>query len=272
MLSIILLFLVFIFLYNSIFGSTDFHDMMYPHMELSGMMWNTMKNVNSVMSLVYFIVLLLLIPKMAFFKTRWNWILNKFMYISMLSSLNFYSLIGCMSLLVFIINFYSLFSFNWVPFSQSWLILIMTTMFLLTVWMYMIFTGGMKLFGEKIPISWYILNFMLWFFHNLSFFIRFISLPFRMMMNLIVGMFLVDFSKSLNILTSFISIYEIFVMMVQTLVFIILSNMYYTEMIILPEWKVHKSSYNFNFNIKLSPFLDVIKTFFIKMMLFFKKM
>nr|UAX03899.1 ATP synthase F0 subunit 6 [Pseudocapillaria tomentosa] len=252
-------------LYNSF--NLDYSHMMYPHMELSGMMWNSYSMLNSSMSLIYFMMLLVLIPKISFFNSRWDWIMNKFMYLKYLNNLNVYTLISMMSILVFLINFYSLFSFNWVPFSQSWLILIMTTMYLLSIWMYMIFSGGFKLFGEKIPLSWMMLNFMLWFFHNLSFFIRFISLPFRMMMNLIVGMFLVDFSKSLLFLTSFISVYEVFVMLIQTLVFIILANMYYTEMIILPEWKSHKTNYNFNMNMKVKPLFKVIKNFFILKMI-----
>lgn len=259
---LITIFICLIFLlYNSF--NLDYSHIIYPHIELSGIIWNSYRILNSSISLIYFIILLVLIPKISFFNSRWDWIINKFIYLKHLNNLNVYTLIRIIRILVFLINFYSLFSFNWIPFRQRWLILIMTTIYLLRIWIYIIFSGGFKLFGEKIPLRWITLNFILWFFHNLRFFIRFISLPFRMIINLIVGMFLVDFSKSLLFLTRFIRVYEVFVILIQTLVFIILANMYYTEIIILPEWKSHKTNYNFNINIKVKPLFNVIKNFFI---------
>nr|QCL17200.1 ATP synthase F0 subunit 6 [Capillaria sp. cat-2018] len=253
------------FLLNKFMTHSNFDDMMYPHMELSPMMWNSNNLLNMVMSLLIYIILIMMIPKFNYFDSRWDSMLKKIVSFNFNNLYKEYAIVSSLCLIIFLLNFYSLFSFNWVPNTQNWFILIITTMFLFSIWLKMMFSGGMKIFGEKIPISWYLLNFMLWFFHNLSFFIRFISLPFRMMMNLIVGMFLVDFAKSFLSLTSFVSIYEVFVMLVQTMVFIILANMYYSEMVMLPEWKTHKSTYNLNLNIKLSPWLSLLKLYIINL-------
>uniref|UniRef100_A0A5S6R5V9 ATP synthase subunit a n=1 Tax=Trichuris muris TaxID=70415 RepID=A0A5S6R5V9_TRIMR len=182
------------------------------------------------MSLILYLLLYLYIPKKSNFNSRWFTLLKKVNGLNLSNKHQSYNIVMTTSLLIFINNFYSIMSFNWIPSTQYWFMLMITTMFLFAIWLTMIMQGGMKLFGQMVPMSWYLINFAIWMFHNLSFFIRFISLPFRMMMNLIVGCFLVEFAKSTFTMTSIVSIYELFVIAVQSIVFIILCNMYYVEM------------------------------------------
>nr|YP_006702481.1 ATP synthase F0 subunit 6 [Trichuris ovis]AFK81054.1 ATP synthase F0 subunit 6 [Trichuris ovis] len=217
-------------------------EMMYNHMAMSPMDWSTSNLLGSILSISTYIMLYSLIPKITNFNSRWLTMLSKFSQTKVSSLCKSYSIVMAISLMVLINNTYSIYSYNWIPSTQAWVMLMLTTTFLLSIWTYMILDAGLKLFGTKIPLSWYIVNLSLWLFHNLSFVIRFISLPFRMMMNLVVGCFLVEFVKTLNTLTIMISLYELFVITVQSLVFIILCNMYYSEMIILPEWK-HTSNH-----------------------------
>nr|QRK25877.1 ATP synthase F0 subunit 6 [Trichuris trichiura] len=218
----------------------DFNDkkMMYDHMVLSPMDWSSLTLLGTISSLILFgLLYYFLFTNYNNCMLRWNILLNKVTGINLLTSNKSYLIVTCTSIIVFLNNLYSIYSFNWSPSTQSWIMLLLTTMFLLTMWTNMVFTAGMKLFGQKVPISWYLINLSLWAFHNLSFFIRFISLPFRMMMNLMVGCFLVEFGKSSFPANSLISVYEMFVITVQTLVFILLMNMYYSEMTMTPEWK-----------------------------------
>lgn len=253
---VLLLFWI-IFIWFTITNNPD--EIIFRHIELSPIIWNSNQIINAIISLILYIFLILLVPKNNFFNSRWDSILTKITRFNFNNIYKEYSIVSSMCFLIFLLNFYSLFSFNWIPNTQNWFILIITTIFLFSIWLKIILSGGMKIFGEKIPIRWYILNFILWCFHNLRFFIRFISLPFRIIINLIVGIFLVDFAKSTIPLVRAVRIYEIFVIAVQTMVFIILANIYYSEIIILPEWKAHKPAYNFNLNLKISPWFNLFK-------------
>nr|YP_006702468.1 ATP synthase F0 subunit 6 [Trichuris discolor]AFK81041.1 ATP synthase F0 subunit 6 [Trichuris discolor] len=212
-------------------------EMMYGHMAMTPMDWSTLSAIGSTMSIMSYILVYFFMPKTTNFNSRWLMLLSKFSQVNLPLMCKSYLVVMSISLFVLVNNIYSVFSYNWIPNTQAWVMLSITTTYLLSLWIYMILNAGLKLFGTKIPLSWYLINLSLWLFHNLSFFIRFISLPFRMMMNLIVGCFLAEFVKTLSMLTAFISLYELFVITVQSLVFIILCNMYYSEMIILPEWK-----------------------------------
>nr|YP_009186348.1 ATP synthase F0 subunit 6 [Trichuris muris]BAT21246.1 ATP synthase F0 subunit 6 [Trichuris muris] len=248
-------------------NSTLCSDMMYQHMSMSAMDWSTFYSVTSGLSLILYLLLYLYIPKKSNFNSRWFTLLKKVNGLNLSNKHQSYNIVMTTSLLIFINNFYSIMSFNWIPSTQYWFMLMITTMFLFAIWLTMIMQGGMKLFGQMVPMSWYLINFAIWMFHNLSFFIRFISLPFRMMMNLIVGCFLVEFAKSTFTMTSIVSIYELFVIAVQSIVFIILCNMYYVEMVITPEWKLHQSNYSYLPSVKLQ---HTMKFLFIFIMNIFK--
>nr|BAV82910.1 ATP synthase F0 subunit 6 [Trichuris trichiura] len=236
---------------------------MYDHMALSPMDWGSLTLLGTIFSLTLFYTLYYLLPINNYHMSRWDNLLNKVNGINLLVKNKSYLIITCTSIVILFNNMYSIYSFNWMPSTQSWVMLFFTTMFLSSIWIYMMMAGGMKLFGQKIPISWYLINLCLWLFHNLSFFIRFISLPFRMMMNLMVGCFLVEFGKSNLSATSLISMYEMFVVTVQTLVFILLMNMYYSEMMMMPEWKHIPPRHRF-FQVK--PTIQLFKTTLISFM------
>nr|YP_010132838.1 ATP synthase F0 subunit 6 [Eucoleus annulatus]QWC93303.1 ATP synthase F0 subunit 6 [Eucoleus annulatus] len=240
-------------------------EMMNSEIELMPLTWNSNNRFNAFMSLTLFIFLIFFMSKNQLYCSRWTQMLKKFTGLNYTNIYKEYMVIFSLCFIILLINFYSLFSFNWIPTTQNWFILIITTIFLLSIWLKMIMSGGLKLFGEKIPISWYILNFMIWCFHNLSYMIRFISLPFRMMMNLIVGMFLTDFVKLKLSFMSLISLYETFVMLVQSMVFIILANMYYSEMIMIPEWKSHPLNYKFNLGLNLNSWIRLIQLYIMKL-------
>nr|UZH44211.1 ATP synthase F0 subunit 6 [Trichuris trichiura] len=242
---------------QTIANSYSSESIMYDHMALSPMDWSSLTLLGTVFSLTLFYMLYYLMPTSNYYMSRWYSLLNKANGINLLIKNKSYLIITCTSIIILFNNMYSIYSFNWMPSTQSWMMLFFTTMFLSSIWIYMMMAGGMKLFGQKIPISWYLINLCLWLFHNLSFFIRFISLPFRMMMNLMVGCFLVEFGKSNLSATSLISMYEMFVVTVQTLVFILLMNMYYSEMMMMPEWK-HISPQHRFFRVK--PTIQLLKT------------
>nr|QRK25864.1 ATP synthase F0 subunit 6 [Trichuris sp. TMM5] len=237
--------------------------MMYNHMALSPMDWSSLTLLGTILSLALFYSLYYLLPINNCCMSRWDSLLNKMNGTSLSIKNKSYLIVTCMSIIVFFNNLYSIYSFNWMPSTQSWIMLLFTTMFLSSIWIHMVMTGGMKLFGQKIPISWYLINLCLWLFHNLSFIIRFISLPFRMMMNLMVGCFLVEFGKSSFSTNSLISMYEMFVITVQTLVFILLMNMYYSEMMMMPEWKHISPRYQF---LRMKPTIHLLKTKIISFM------
>lgn len=229
----------------------------YDHIALRPMDWNSLTLLGTVFSLTLFYTLYYLLPINNYHISRWDNLLNKINGINLLIKNKSYLIITCTSIVILFNNIYRIYSFNWMPRTQSWVILFFTTIFLSSIWIYIIIAGGIKLFGQKIPISWYLINLCLWLFHNLRFFIRFISLPFRIIINLIVGCFLVEFSKSNLSVTSLIRMYEIFVVTVQTLVFILLINIYYREIMIIPEWK-HISPRHRFFRVK--PTIQLFKT------------
>nr|YP_006234085.1 ATP synthase F0 subunit 6 [Trichuris suis]ACY09662.1 ATP synthase F0 subunit 6 [Trichuris suis] len=252
--------MMYCFNLNLFIKNDNTFEMMYEHMAMSPMDWQAKNMLAMFISLATFFTLYLLFPAQTTYNSRWAVMLNKFSGMNLSLSHKSYMMVMCSGMLIYISNLYSIYSFNWIPSTQSWLIVLITTMFLLSLWLAMLFSGGMKLFGTKVPMSWYMINLSIWLFHNLSFLIRFISLPFRMMMNLIVGCFLVEFIKSLTSGTSMIAIYELFVITVQTLVFLILLNMYYTEMTMLPEWKHSQPTYSFIPQImKTKPLLHMLK-------------
>nr|QXJ80291.1 ATP synthase membrane subunit 6 [Trichuris arvicolae] len=245
-----------------------YNNMMYQHMNMSTMDWSTFYSITSSLSLIIYLMLYLYMPKKLNFNSRWFTFLKKFNGMNLLSKHKSYTIVMVISLLITINNLYSIMSFNWAPSTQYWFMLMISTMFLFSIWLTMIMRGGMKLFGQMVPMSWYLINFTIWMFHNLSFFIRFISLPFRMMMNLVVGCFIVEFVKSNFSMTSIISIYELFVITIQSIVFIILCNMYYVEMVIIPEWKQHQSNYSYLPSVK---FKSTVKLLVFFIMNIFKK-
>nr|QXJ80343.1 ATP synthase membrane subunit 6 [Trichuris sp. ETH232] len=266
----LMIIMVFLYYYNAfLLDNKALHsNMMYEHMSMSTMDWSTSYLITSWLSLVFFLLLYMYIPKKSYFNSRWFMLLEKVNGMNISNKHQSYAIVTTISLLIFINNMYSIMSFNWIPSTQYWFMLVITTMFLFAIWLTMIMQGGMKLFGHMVPMSWYIINFTIWMFHNLSFFIRFISLPFRMMMNLIVGCFIVEFAKSNVTMTSIISIYELFVITIQSLVFIILCNMYYVEMVMIPEWKCHQSDYSYLPSLKLK---FMMKLLIFYMMNIFKK-
>nr|QXJ80304.1 ATP synthase membrane subunit 6 [Trichuris sp. 2 ARS-2017] len=231
---------------------------MYENMGMTTMDWSSSYIFLSILSLIMYPITYMYLPKRLNFNSRWSSFLVKTSGSNLSASHSSYLIVTSISFLIIINNMFSVLSFNWVPSTQYWFMLIITTLYLLSIWLTMIMYGGIKLFGYKMPMSWYMINFTIWMFHNLSFFIRFISLPFRMMMNLIVGCFLVEFVKSNSYMTSFISIYELFVITVQTIVFIILCNMYYVEMMVIPEWKLHKPDYSYLPSVKMAPLIKYL--------------
>nr|QXJ80330.1 ATP synthase membrane subunit 6 [Trichuris sp. LO613] len=248
---------------NKSFQVEVVNHMMYPHMSMSTMDWSSINYLSSAVSVLIMLIIYFFLPKQSYFFSRWQMFLLKFNGKSLFKMSKSYFVVMVMTVMVLINNMYAVFSYNWAPNTQYWFLTILTSMFLLSIWTYMIMMGGVKLFGSMVPMSWYIINFTIWMFHNLSFFIRFISLPFRMMMNLIVGCFLVEFAKSLISITSLVSIYELFVITVQSLVFIILCNMYYVEMMILPEWKHNTSDFKIP-KISINPLLTCMKVYTMK--------
>nr|AGH27507.1 ATP synthase F0 subunit 6 [Trichuris sp. GHL-2013] len=237
-------------------------EMMYSHMALSPMDWSSLTWVGVAISLsCYWSLYYLLTPASSNPFARWNNLLNKVAGSDLPSSNKSYMIVAWASTIILLNNLYSIFSFNWMPSAQPWVMLTLTTVYLVSTWSNMVLTAGTKLFGHKIPISWYLINLFLWLFHNLSFFIRFVSLPFRMMMNLMVGCFLMEFGKFNYSTSCLISLYETFVVTVQTLVFILLMNMYYSEMTMTPEWKSNSTSFAFLPQLlKIKPICRLLKT------------
>lgn len=273
LIMILSLFGIFLFVccYYNLFLSdrTILHsNIIYQHISIRTIDWRTFYSITSGLSLIIYLILYLYVPKKLNFNSRWFTFLKKFNGTNLSSNHERYTIVIVIRLLIAINNLYRIISFNWAPSTQYWFILMITTMFLFSIWLTIIIYGGIKLFGQIVPIRWYFINFTIWIFHNLRFFIRFISLPFRMIINLIVGCFLVEFVKSNFRITSFIRIYELFVITVQSIVFIILCNMYYVEIMIIPEWKQHQSNYSYLPSLKFKPAIKFLILFTINI---FKK-
>nr|ATV98827.1 ATP synthase F0 subunit 6 [Trichinella patagoniensis] len=213
------------------------------YMTMSSLDWSNPTPLMSTFSILLIILTILLTPTNTFWKTRWYNTMKKLTNSNLNNQNNSYTMTSSILYIMTLSNLISLLSYNWIINSQWWIILLMTTLYLLSLWSSMLLNSGLKTFGTNTPLSWMMINMSLWAFHNMSYAIRFVSLPFRMMMNLIVGVFLTEFAKSNTINTTLISLYEIFVMLVQTTVFIILANMYYSEMAMKPEWMTHTKTH-----------------------------
>nr|NP_077261.1 ATP synthase F0 subunit 6 [Trichinella spiralis]AAK12901.1 ATP synthase F0 subunit 6 [Trichinella spiralis]ADB78098.1 ATP synthase F0 subunit 6 [Trichinella spiralis]ADD60484.1 ATP synthase F0 subunit 6 [Trichinella spiralis]ADD60487.1 ATP synthase F0 subunit 6 [Trichinella spiralis]ADD60490.1 ATP synthase F0 subunit 6 [Trichinella spiralis] len=213
------------------------------YMAMSGLDSSNPIPLTSTLSILLIILAILLMPIDTFWKTRWYNTMKKLTNSNLNNQNNSYTMTSNMLHIMMLSNLISLLSYNWIINSQWWTISLMTTLYLLSLWSSMLLNSGLKTFGKNTPLGWMMINMSLWMFHNMSYAIRFVSLPFRMMMNLIVGVFLTEFAKSNIMSTTLISLYEIFVMLVQTTVFIILANMYYSEMTMSPEWMTHTKTH-----------------------------
>nr|YP_009110091.1 ATP synthase F0 subunit 6 [Trichinella papuae]AIW57028.1 ATP synthase F0 subunit 6 [Trichinella papuae] len=216
---------------------------MYNYMAMSNLDWSSPTPLMSTFSVLLTITAILLLPTNTLWNTRWSNTMEKLANSDLCNQNNSYTTTFNILHIMMLSNLISLFSYNWIINSQWWVILLTTTLYLLSLWSGMLLNSGFKVFGKNAPLSWTLINMSLWMFHNMSYAIRFISLPFRMMMNLIVGTFLMEFAKSSTMNTALISMYETFVMLVQTTVFTILMNMYYSEMTMAPEWITHTKTY-----------------------------
>nr|YP_009110104.1 ATP synthase F0 subunit 6 [Trichinella zimbabwensis]AIW57081.1 ATP synthase F0 subunit 6 [Trichinella zimbabwensis] len=217
---------------------------MYNYMTMSNLDWSNPTPLMSTFSVLLTITAIMLLPTNTLWNnTRWSNAMEKLANSDLCNQNNSYSTTFNILYIMMLSNLISLFSYNWIINSQWWVILLTTTLYLLSLWSGMLLNSGLKMFGKNAPLSWTLINMSLWMFHNMSYAIRFISLPFRMMMNLIVGTFLMEFAKSSTTNTALISMYETFVMLVQTTVFTILTNMYYSEMTMAPEWIIHTKTY-----------------------------
>nr|YP_009110065.1 ATP synthase F0 subunit 6 [Trichinella nativa]AIW57003.1 ATP synthase F0 subunit 6 [Trichinella nativa] len=237
---------------------------MNNYMTMSSLDWSNPTPLMSMPSILLIILAILLMPTNTFWKTRWYNIMKKLTNFNLNNRNNSYTMTSNILHIMTLSNLISLFSYNWIINSQWWIILLMTTLYLLSLWSSMLLNSGFKTFGMNTPLGWMMINMSLWAFHNMSYAIRFVSLPFRMMMNLIVGVFLTEFAKSNIMNTTLISLYEIFVMLVQTTVFIILANMYYSEMAMKPEWMTHTKTYKPTLK---KNYITLIKNTFIMSML-----
>nr|YP_009110078.1 ATP synthase F0 subunit 6 [Trichinella nelsoni]AIW57015.1 ATP synthase F0 subunit 6 [Trichinella nelsoni] len=225
------------------------------HMTMSSLDWSNPTPLMSTLSILLITLTILLTPTNTFWKTRWYNTMKKLTNFNLSNQNDSYMMTSSILYIVMLSNLISLFSYNWIINSQWWAILLTTTLYLLSLWSSMLLNSGLKTFGMNTPLGWMMINMSLWAFHNMSYAIRFVSLPFRMMMNLIVGVFLTEFAKSNIMSTILISLYEIFVMLVQTTVFIILANMYYSEMTMKPEWMTHTKTH------KLTPKKSIIQNY-----------
>nr|YP_009110039.1 ATP synthase F0 subunit 6 [Trichinella britovi]AIW56977.1 ATP synthase F0 subunit 6 [Trichinella britovi] len=244
---------------------------MNNYMAMSSLDWSNPTPLTSTSSILLIILAILLMPTNTFWKTRWHNTMKKLTNSNLNNQNNSYTMTSNILHIMTLSNLISLFSYNWIINSQWWIILLTTTLYLFSLWSSMLLNSGLKTFGMNTPLGWMMINMSLWAFHNMSYAIRFVSLPFRMMMNLIVGVFLTEFAKSNIMNTTLISLYEIFVMLVQTTVFIILANMYYSEMVTKPEWMTHTKTYKPIFKKPITQnYITLIKNMLTMMMLTYK--
>nr|AIW56950.1 ATP synthase F0 subunit 6 [Trichinella pseudospiralis] len=246
---------------------------MDSYMAMSSLDWSNPTLLMSTLSMLLTITTILLLPANTLWKTRWSNIMQKLTNLNLNNQNNSYMTTSNILNIMMLSNLISMFSYNWIINSQWWIILLTTTLYLLSLWVTMLLNSGLKTFGKNAPLSWALINMSLWMFHNMSYAIRFISLPFRMMMNLIVGVFLTEFAKSNTTSTILISLYEIFVMLVQTTVFTILANMYYSEMMTTPEWVTHTKAHKpISSSTTISNYITLTKNSLIMMILLLKTM